>query len=60
VTHAIPTGDHRCSIGTVLDMDRTDALSPLAYYRGRFRGLSPSVAPDPWATENGIDLATIW
>ncbi|MGH2616161.1 MAG: flavin reductase family protein, partial [Thermomicrobiales bacterium] len=56
----IPIGDHRCYIGEVLDLDRSDAAAPLVYYRGRFRGLGPAIAPAPWVIIDTADLTAVW
>jgi flavin reductase (DIM6/NTAB) family NADH-FMN oxidoreductase RutF len=57
---SIPIGDHQCYVGAVLNLDRDDASVPLAYYRGRFRGLGPAIAPAAWATLDAADLAAAW
>ncbi len=60
VVQTIPMGDHRCYVGEVLESDRRDGAMSLAYYRGRFRGLGPVVAPAGWASIDADDLAAVW
>lgn len=60
VTQIIPIGDHRCFIGEVLDAGRDSTASPLAYYRGRFRGLGEALAPVGWNSLDTIDLTSSW
>ena len=62
VVQVVPIGDHRCYVGEVLDvnLDRDDAAGPLAYYRGRFRGLGLAVAPAAWTAVEAADLTTTW
>ncbi len=56
----IPTGDHRCYVGDVLALDRNDAATPLAYFRGRFRTLGPAIAPAAWTPLAATDLSAVW
>jgi flavin reductase (DIM6/NTAB) family NADH-FMN oxidoreductase RutF len=60
VVQTVPIGDHRCYAGEVLEGARHDGAAPLAYYRGRFRGLGPAVAPADWLTIEEADLASAW
>ena len=60
VTEVIPIGDHRCHVGEVREAERDDALSPLIYYRGRFRGLGTAVAPAAWSPTEAADFAAVW
>lgn len=60
LTQSLPTGDHRCYIGHVLDLDRGAGASPLILYRGRLRTIGMAVAPAAWAEVDANDLAAVW
>jgi 3-hydroxy-9,10-secoandrosta-1,3,5(10)-triene-9,17-dione monooxygenase reductase component len=60
VTQTLPTGDHRCYIGHVLDCERRVEAAPLVYYRGRLRGVGNAVAPAHWSAVDIGDLAAVW
>lgn len=60
VVQIITVGDHRCFVGEIRDCDRDDAVAPLVYYRGRYRGLGPAIAPAIWAPIDDIDLTSAW
>jgi flavin reductase (DIM6/NTAB) family NADH-FMN oxidoreductase RutF len=60
VTQSLPTGDHRCYIGEVLDLERRGETAPLLYYRGRLRGVGNAVAPPHWSAVDVGDLAADW
>ena len=56
----IPLGDHVLYVGAVRDLGRDGAAAPLAYYRGRFRGLGPAIAPATWTAIDVADLQAVW
>jgi flavin reductase (DIM6/NTAB) family NADH-FMN oxidoreductase RutF len=60
VTQSLPTGDHHCYVGEVLDLDRRSDAAPLVFYRGRLRRLGAAVAPVDWAAVDASDLAAVW
>ena len=60
VVRAIEMGDHRCYVSEILDLGGNGAAGPLVYYRGRFRGLGPAMAPAAWSLADTGDLATAW
>lgn len=60
LTRAIAIGDHVCYVGDVLDLARRAEAPPLVSYRGRLRGLGPSVAPVDWLEAEEGDLAAAW
>lgn len=57
---SVPMGDHTCFVGEVIACDRDPAAAPLLYYRGRFHGLGPPVAPATWSTLDRHDLTADW
>lgn len=60
VTQVVLLGDHRCFVGEVMEAERDETAEPLAYYRGRFRGLGSVLAPAAWTTADLADLAAVW
>jgi flavin reductase (DIM6/NTAB) family NADH-FMN oxidoreductase RutF len=60
VREVVPMGDHGCFVGEVVECGRNPDQSPLLYYRGRFHGLGPPVAPAPWSPLDRIDLVADW
>jgi 3-hydroxy-9,10-secoandrosta-1,3,5(10)-triene-9,17-dione monooxygenase reductase component len=60
VVQIVPMGDHRCFVAEVGALERDPARKPLAYYRGRFRGLGPLIAPAAWTEADIGDLAATW
>lgn len=60
VVQTLPTGDHRCYIGNVLDLGRSSDISPLVLYRGRLRAIGMAVTPAAWADVDASDLAAVW
>ncbi len=60
VTQSLPTGDHQCYIGEVLDLHRRAETAPLVFYRGRLRRIGMAVAPAHWSAVDVGDLAADW
>ena len=60
VNQIVTMGDHSCFLGEVIGCGRDPDVPPLLYYRGRFHGLGPPVAPTPWATLDRSDLIADW
>jgi flavin reductase (DIM6/NTAB) family NADH-FMN oxidoreductase RutF len=60
VRQVVEMGDHACFVGEVVECGRDPDASPLLYYRGRFRGLGPPVAPASWSTLDRSDLIADW
>jgi flavin reductase (DIM6/NTAB) family NADH-FMN oxidoreductase RutF len=60
VRQVVEMGDHACFVGEVSECGRDPAALPLLYYRGRFHGLGPAVAPTPWSTLDRSDLIADW
>jgi flavin reductase (DIM6/NTAB) family NADH-FMN oxidoreductase RutF len=60
VNQVVTMGDHSCFVGEVVGCDRDPAAPPLLYYRGRFHGLGPPVAPTPWSALDRTDLIADW
>ena len=60
VNQVVTMGDHSCFLGEVIGCGRDPDVPPLLYYRGRFHGLGPPVAPTPWATLDRSDLIADW
>ena len=60
VRQVVAMGDHRCFVGEVVECGRDPDAPPLLYYRGRFHGLGPAVAPTPWSTLDRSDLIADW
>ena len=60
VRQVVEMGDHACFVGEVVECGRDPDAPPLLYYRGRFHGLGPPVAPTPWSTLDRSDLIADW
>ena len=60
VAQSFIVGDHRCIVGDVIAADRNHEAAPLVYYRGRFRGLGPGLAPAAWSLADTTELAASW
>ena len=60
VRQVVAMGDHSCFVGEVVGCGRDPDVPPLLYYRGRFHGLGPEVAPTPWSTLDRSDLIADW
>jgi flavin reductase (DIM6/NTAB) family NADH-FMN oxidoreductase RutF len=60
VRQVVSMGDHDCFVGEVVACGRDPDAPPLLYYRGRFHGLGPAVAPAPWSTLDRSDLIADW
>jgi flavin reductase (DIM6/NTAB) family NADH-FMN oxidoreductase RutF len=60
VRQVVEMGDHACFVGEVIECGRDPDAPPLLYYRGRFHGLGPPVAPTPWSTLDRSDLIADW
>ena len=60
VCQVVEMGDHGCFVGEVVGCGRDPDAPPLLYYRGRFHGLGPPVAPAPWSTLDRSDLIADW
>lgn len=60
VSQVVEMGDHTCFVGEVVACGRDPDTPPLLYYRGRFHGLGPPVAPTPWAALDRSDLIADW
>lgn len=60
VHQVVTMGDHGCFVGEVVGCGRDPDAPPLLYYRGRFHGLGPPVAPAPWSPLDRIDLVADW
>ncbi len=60
VRQVVEMGDHACFLGEVVACGRDPDAAPLLYYRGRFHGLGPPVAPTPWSTLDRSDLIADW
>ena len=56
----VAMGDHACVVGEVVACGRDPDAAPLLYYRGRFHGLGPPVAPAPWSALDRSDLVADW
>jgi len=60
VRQVVTMGDHACFVGEVVGCAREPDAPPLVYYRGRFHGLGPPVAPSPWSALDRSDLVADW
>ena len=60
MAQVVAMGDHRCYVGEVLDMGRDHMAAPLIYYRGRFRGLGPAMAPAAWYSGELEEFTATW